>query len=432
VVRRFVAIAAPVLVVAIVTANELSGGSSGHPLRAEFSAALQLRPGNDVEIGGRVVGSVAKVSLNGGLALVQMDIADASWPVRSGTTAALRYGSAVAYASRNVELHPGPAGNPPLADNALLPLPDTTTPVEFDQVYATFGPATRQHFGSFIQNAARTLHGHAADLTRTFSLGGRGIARTADFFGDLNVDPAALDTLVRAGAATTAALRATDPNLRALVTNAAQTFTVFADDAAAVQSSLVRLPTTLRSGRLMLARLDRSLPGVRGLLRDIAPGAAGLRRDAPLLSGTLTTLTRIAPIAERALTTGTRSLPAVTGLLRAATPFLPNLSDDLAKLAPMVGCLRPYAPEIGGYLVTWQSGPVDSAGHFARIDVIQTPIPPGTTMDSAQAIAGSQGSLHYAMPRPPGLNAGTPWFQPQCGAGPSALDPTKDPEAGRP
>jgi hypothetical protein len=32
------------------------------------------------------------------------------------------------------------------------------------------------------------------------------------------------------------------------------------------------------------------------------------------------------------------------------------------------------------------------------------------------------------MPRPPGWNEGKPWFLPQCGAGPDAVDPTKDPE----
>ena len=34
----------------------------------------------------------------------------------------------------------------------------------------------------------------------------------------------------------------------------------------------------------------------------------------------------------------------------------------------------------------------------------------------------------FALPRPPGLTAGQPWFLPDCGAGPDALDPTKDRE----
>jgi hypothetical protein len=46
----------------------------------------------------------------------------------------------------------------------------------------------------------------------------------------------------------------------------------------------------------------------------------------------------------------------------------------------------------------------------------------------AQAAAAFPG-MKYGFPRPPGTNAGQPWFQPQCGAGPEALDPSKDQEA---
>jgi hypothetical protein len=54
---------------------------------------------------------------------------------------------------------------------------------------------------------------------------------------------------------------------------------------------------------------------------------------------------------------------------------------------------------------------------------------PGTPMTSSQIVALSSGGMHYAMPRPPGLNAGQPWYQPQCGITPDALNPSKDPEA---
>jgi hypothetical protein len=99
----------------------------------------------------------------------------------------------------------------------------------------------------------------------------------------------------------------------------------------------------------------------------------------------------------------------------------------------MVGCIRPYAPELAGFSSTWSGigSYFDKTGHYVRVNVIQTPVTPGTTETSAQVVAGSSGSLSYAMPRPPGLNAGQPWFQPQCGAGPGALDPSTDPEAGR-
>jgi hypothetical protein len=50
--------------------------------------------------------------------------------------------------------------------------------------------------------------------------------------------------------------------------------------------------------------------------------------------------------------------------------------------------------------------------------------PPGV---STQAFVQATGKM-YAEPRPPGLGAGQPWFLPQCGVTPAALDPAQDPE----
>ena len=96
----------------------------------------------------------------------------------------------------------------------------------------------------------------------------------------------------------------------------------------------------------------------------------------------------------------------------------------------MAGCIRPYGPELSGFLSTWigYTKGYDAQGHSARILVQAPPVPVGSPLSSKQAVDLHGGALKYAMPRPPGLNAGQPWFQPQCGAGPDALDPAKDPE----
>jgi phospholipid/cholesterol/gamma-HCH transport system substrate-binding protein len=315
----------------------------------------------------------------------------------------------------------------------LLPEAGTVTPVEFDQVFSTFGPVTRANLGATISGTAHVLSGHGADIARDLWLGSGGIQQTANFLGDLGADPTALSTLLTAGAQTVSALQARDPQLQGLVTSAADTLQVFADNATAVQATLDRLPTTLDSSRTTLAHLDRSLVGLSALVSDIRPGAAGLRTTAPLLAATLHTLVWVAPLAIQTLQAGTRDAPAITTFLRAARPVTPPLSRALAKLAPMVGCIRPYVPELAGFASTWSGigSYFDKTGHFVRVNIIQTPVVPGTTETPAQAVAGSGGSLSYAMPRPPGLNAGQPWLQPQCGAGPQALDPRSDPEAGK-
>jgi hypothetical protein len=124
-------------------------------------------------------------------------------------------------------------------------------------------------------------------------------------------------------------------------------------------------------------------------------------------------------------------------------------------LAPIVACLRPYAPELGGALVggggAHQNYDLANPATASLANVVRyvgrrtangmveqhglraTPMAAtnslATPLNSAQfaAISGKK----YAMPRPPGLMAGQPWFIPQCGITKDALDPSKDPETKR-
>jgi hypothetical protein len=96
----------------------------------------------------------------------------------------------------------------------------------------------------------------------------------------------------------------------------------------------------------------------------------------------------------------------------------------------MVGCIRPYAPEIAGLLTTWSSWTqdYDQIGHLGRLDGYAGPSSlTSTPLTPAQYVAlTGQG---YALTRPPGYNAGQPWYQPQCGITPAGLNPASDPEA---
>ena len=425
-------LAAAVIVVAAVVL--LSSNGQPHRLRAIFESALQVSPGQQVRIAGRPVGSIESVSLDGGQAVVAMSLSEQAWPLHQGTTAALRFGSAAGYADRYIELHPGPSSAQTLPDNGILPSADTVTPVEFDQVFNIFNQPTRHNVAGLLNNAQQTLTGQATNLRRDLELSPAGLQQTAAFEADLGSDPNALNRLVGAATATARALASRDTQLGDLADGAATTFQALAVNAAAQQSALDRLPSALGAGELTLAHLDRSLGPLDTLVKTLAPGAAGLREVAPVLTQTLDRLLTVAPLASATLRSGTNDVPALSRFLKAGTPFVPSLSTALARLAPMVSCVRPYTPEIAGFASTWTgfSGHYDGYGHYARILVqLAATLPPGETLGSAQVVGQSRGAISYAMPRPPGLNAGQPWFQPQCGAGPGALNPALDPESGR-
>jgi virulence factor Mce-like protein len=412
-----------------------SGGDDEHTLRASFTSAVQVVPGQQVRIAGRRVGRIASVGLEGGDAVLTLSIDDSAWPLRRGTIARLDFGQPASYASRFVTLAPGPRGQPPLSDGGILTTADTITPVEFDQIYRIFGPRTRRNFQAFISNAADTLDGRGANLARDLRMGAPGIRSLAGFSDDLAADPRALGTLVTAAARTTAALRLRDGALRGLITNTAETFDELAARARALQATLTGLPPTLRAGTVTLRRLDRSLTGLQALTRDLGPGARGLRRIAPAATRAVATLSDVAPLATSTLRSGTRSAPSIRRLLSRSVPFLPRLSAALSRAAPMLACVRPYGPEIVGQFSIWDAGSshYDRVGHYGRALLEQSrALGPGSTQTSAEVVRSEQpGALSYAMPRPPGYNAGQPWFLPQCGVTHDALDPSKDPESRR-
>ena len=113
---------------------------------------------------------------------------------------------------------------------------------------------------------------------------------------------------------------------------------------------------------------------------------------------------------------------------------MPHLGSVLGQLAPMVACVRPYAPEIAGQMTDWTgfNGSYDDRAHYSRTAQQKPPFAPGTSMTSEQIVNDTfRNKIFYAMPRPPGLGAGQPWLIPECGAGRDALDPSKDPELRR-
>src|SRR5206468_701379 len=114
-----------------------------------------------------------------------------------------------------------------------------------------------------------------------------------------------------------------------------------------------RGPATMDAADAALAHADRSVGPLDGLVADLGPGARGLRALAPPTRRVLGVLDRVAPVAAGTLSEAARSAPAIGRLLRAATPFVGLLSQVASRSGPQLACVRPYAPEIAGFVSTW-------------------------------------------------------------------------------
>jgi ABC-type transporter Mla subunit MlaD len=422
-----------VLVIAGIIVASASGGGE-HKVRAVFDSAEQLAPGQELRMAGRKVGKVGKIeTYDGHHAVVVLRVFDDKvWPLHRGTTADTRWGSTTSLAYRYVELHPGPASAPALPNDAVLPVTQNRTAVELDQAYRIFRGRTRGDLRGVLRGLADTFYNEGPALRRGLSTAPGGLDQAAAVLREFSADQHALSTMMVAGDAATSALAGRQGDLEQLVHHAAATFDEFARHTRAEQASLERAPSAFSESVGTLSRLDTSLDGLQALLDDLRPGARQLRVFAAPARRALAELRREVPIATATFRTGRLAAPPLTRMLKTGTTFLPHLGNVLDQFAPMMACLRPYAPELAGNLGTWTgwNKNYDEYGHYARTFDLQAnlAILPGTPFNSLQATNMFKNRLFYAMPRPPGLNAGHPWFQPQCGAGPDSMDPSKDPE----
>ena len=114
------AAALAVLVAVVIVAVLLFTGGGGYTVTAEFLNAGQLVNGNEVDIGGRPVGTVSDISLDdNGRALVKMELTDHT-PLHEGTTAVIRVTSLSGIANRYVAIEPGPNSAAKIRDGGRI------------------------------------------------------------------------------------------------------------------------------------------------------------------------------------------------------------------------------------------------------------------------------------------------------------------------
>src|SRR5207248_468343 len=167
------------------------GGSGAYSVHADFINAGQLVKSDQVEVGGRPVGSITNISLTAnGLARVDMKL-DEFTPLHEGTTATIRATSLSGIANRYVSLDLGPDSAGKIPDGGQIQAERTTAPVDLDQLFDTLDPATlaalhKVTFEHFVSDTAKTVSAIAARRGDLASLVGNA-DQTAAAIGDENV-----------------------------------------------------------------------------------------------------------------------------------------------------------------------------------------------------------------------------------------------------
>jgi phospholipid/cholesterol/gamma-HCH transport system substrate-binding protein len=122
-----------VALVAALAVYLLAFRDSGYEYTLIFENAGQLVPGDNVQVGGRAVGTVGDIRLTeDNQAAVRIFVKEPYAPLREGSEAVIRLTSLSGIANRYVAISPGPDASRTLADGTTIDTVNTTTAVDLD------------------------------------------------------------------------------------------------------------------------------------------------------------------------------------------------------------------------------------------------------------------------------------------------------------
>src|SRR5919201_1400005 len=294
-----------------------------YKLTAVFRSANNIKPNSPVRIAGVNVGKVTSVSaLPGGegAAKVTMEISKQGLPIHKDATLKIRP-RIFLEGNEFVDLQPGSPTSPVInkGSHYTIPIQQTATPVQFDQVLTALQSDTRKNLQMFLKEYTKGLADGGAQgwnrAVRAMPAAYRYGSLANE--GTLGTQPHDLSTVEQGQAKVFRALDVHDPQLKDLITNFNVTAAAFAREDQPLQQAIPALDSTLRVGTPALQRLNGALPSLRSFARTALPG---VKSSGPTIDA---------------------SMPFVTQARRLVSqPELKGLTHDLAVTIPPLAKLN--------------------------------------------------------------------------------------------
>ena len=269
-----------IVALAVITVGVLFAWTKSVPfqphyeIKAAFETTNNIRTGSPVRISGVEVGKVTAVERAGDKgAIVTMRIEDNGRPVRADATAKIR---PRIFLEGNffVDLTAGSPSAKELDDGATLPVQQTATPVQLDEVLTALQSDTREDLKVLLREYGTALEG----------AGARGFNRSLPYWEPAYRDSAIvgeamlgetghdLSGYVKHAGATAKALDRNRSQLKSLITDFHTTAHAFAVQEANLRTAVGELPNTLRASMPALDALNESFPPLRSLASELRPG----------------------------------------------------------------------------------------------------------------------------------------------------------------
>jgi phospholipid/cholesterol/gamma-HCH transport system substrate-binding protein len=261
----------------------------GYELKATFANTANIAKSSPVRIAGVDVGKVISSEADGDTATITFTVDDEGRPIHDDAFAQIR---PRIFLEGNffVDLYPGSPGAPALAGGATIPVGQTSTTVQLDEILTALQAPVRADFSRALEAIGIALNEEptaAEDVTQLPEVrgktGGEALNGALRFGGDagrysaqvtdalLGTRPGDLPRLVASAGRAFGALAADEEDLEGLIVN----FDTFTGALAAQSSNLAttvrRLAPTLRNARAAFASLNRTLPPLRSYAIELRP-----------------------------------------------------------------------------------------------------------------------------------------------------------------
>ncbi|MDQ6846908.1 MAG: MlaD family protein [Candidatus Dormibacteraeota bacterium] len=251
----------------VVSGLGLAFGNSSHTVIAQFSNVNGLVGGNEVRIGGIEVGSVQSLQVSADAqtgqqsAVVSFTVDSEHWPLREGTTVAVRPKGVLS--NVYVAVDPGSPQAPSLGDNPRFDVNHTSSPVNLDELSNIFDPSVRTSIRTQLQEGVIVFGGTGiSDFNQTIANLNPLTADAVPITSVLGQRSPELDRLNFEFNKISGDLAREDNNLRGLIVNGEQFLGVLASHQVSLQGTLLHAAGTLTS-------LDQGLKGEESNLASI-------------------------------------------------------------------------------------------------------------------------------------------------------------------
>lgn len=318
-----------------------------YSIRAVFANANLIAPKNPVRIDGIDVGQVSSIARyeNTNLSVVTMTIDNNGRPVHTDATMKIR---PRLFLEGNffIDLNPGTPNAKEMPDGGLIPLAQTSRPVQLDQVLDALQTDSRsslqqalQGYGDALDSkpsaadnaeqdpAVRGLTGAQA-FNKTYNTSPESLRGSAIVNNALQGEqPSDIARIISGFQRASSALVSRESDITSLVADFNTTMAALASQSSALQQTIALLGPTAANARAGFASLDSALGPTDQFSRDLIPGV--LETPATIAAGT-PWVAQAAPFLSKA------ELGGLLNQLQPGTKYLAQLGHYTRQFLPVI------------------------------------------------------------------------------------------------